>query len=153
VHFTISRKDVAGGAIEIDKTVLSGRLDVKVAGNSVHRLKEKGAPFLIPMKDGSSKQLILKMHLLDPVPAAFLDGEEILLARKLRVIECIFAFLPIMMFMPHGPLMTLLAFFILLANFRLLRTTWMPTLRWCAIYALSISIYAAFALLLKLVLK
>lgn len=153
MHFSINRKDVTGGTIELDKTAVSGRVDVKVSGQSVERLKEKDAPFVIPMKDGSSKKLVLKMHLLDPVPAVFLDGEEILLARKLRVIECIFAFVPILMFLVHGPVLTVLAFFILLANFRILRSTWMPTVRWCAIYALSIAIYAAFALLLKLVLK
>lgn len=153
MHFSVSRKDVAGGSIELDKTTLSGKINVKVAGESVKRLKEKDAPFVIPMKDGTNKNLVVKMHLLDPVPAIFLDGEEILLARKLRVVECVFAFLPILMFLVHGPVLTLLAFFILLANFHILRSQWMPTLRWCAIYALSIVIYAAFALLLKLVLK
>lgn len=153
MHFSINRKDVSGELIELDKTTLSGRINVKVAGESVPRLKEKDAPFVIPMKDGSKKNLVVKMHLLDPVPAIFLDGEEILLARKLLIIECVFAFLPILMFLVHGPVLTLLAFFILLANFRILRSQWLPTIRWCAIYALSIVIYAAFALLLKLVLK
>lgn len=153
MHFSITRKDVAGGAIELDKPAVFGRLDVKVAGTSVERLKAKDAPFPIQMKDGSTKNLVVKPHLLDPVPAVSLDGEEILLERKLRVVECIFAFVPILMFLVHGPLLTLLAFFILLTNFHILRTKWMPTVRWCAIYALSITIYAAFALLLKLVLK
>lgn len=153
LDFTINRKDVAGGKIELHKTALSGHIEVTVDGQKVQRLKEEKAPFPIKMKDGSVKKLTLKMRLLDPVPSVYLDGEEILLARKLLVVECVFAFLPIMMFLIHGPIATVLAFFVLLANFRILRLSWMPTVRWAAIYALSIILYWALALLLRLFLK
>lgn len=151
MKYTIKRKDIAGETVELIQAPFSGRVVAQAGGVSLERVSEKFAPFLVKMKDGSTKKLTVRARLLDPVPTVYLDEEEILLARHLHIVECIFAALPILMFLIHGALATLLAFFLLLANFRILRSSMNPTVRWCAIYALNIVVYWIFAFFIKLI--
>lgn len=152
MQYSIKRKDIAGESIELQQAPISGKVVANNDGKPLERSKEKYGPFQVRMKDGTVKRLFVRPRLLDPVPTVHLEDEEILLARKLFVVEYVFAAVPILMFLIHGPIATVIAFVLLLTNFRILRTKWMPTLKWCAIYALSIVVYWVFALILKLIL-
>lgn len=140
MKFTIKRNDIAE-AVELERSALSGAVKVSQAGKTLERLKESKYPFLIEMKDRSKKKLFIKARWLDPVPVVFLDEEEILLAEKLRVIDHIFACFPILMFLLYGALPTVVGFFLLMGNFRILRTKMQPTIKWAAIYALDIALF------------
>lgn len=118
-----------------------GRAKVQLDGKYLERSKEKGSPFLVRDKEGNIRQLRIKAHFFDPVPVILLDQEEILLAERLRVIDCLLAILPIGMFIGRGPLPTLIGYFVITANFRILRTRLSPTVKWVAVYALSLAVF------------
>jgi len=139
MKFSIKRNTIAGETIELERSALSGAVKVSQAGKVLERLKEARSPFPIEMKDRSKKKLYIKARWLDPVPVVFLEEEEILLAEKLRAIDYIFACFPILMFLVYGALSTIAGFFLLMANFRILRTKMQPTVKWAAIYAMDIA--------------
>lgn len=152
MKFTIKRQDfVQGEALEIERSALSGRLKVRLNGEELAQLKEKGHPFDVTMKDRSHRKLFVRARWLDPVPVVLLDSEEILLAEKLRWIDYMFGCFPALMFLVYGPLPTIIAFFMLMGNFRILRTKMRPTIKWSAIYALDIVLFWIVALLVKFV--
>lgn len=137
MKFTIKRQDI-DGQLEIERFFWSGQIKACLAGKPLERVKEKGFPFIVPMKNGKNCKLIIKTGWLDPVPRLYLDQEEIRLAEPLRPIDYIFACFPVLMFLAYGPLATVLAFFLLMANFRILRSKSKPSLKWTSIYALNI---------------
>ena len=139
MKFTIKRKDVTGDLLELERSFWSGRITVVQCGKSLSRQSEKQRPFDVSMRDGTRRRLFVRVRWLDPVPAVFLDQEEILLAEPLRFIDYLFACFPVLMFLVYGALSTLVAFFLLMANFRILRTKMQPSIKWAAIYALDIA--------------
>ncbi len=190
MQFTIKRKDVAGEILKLDRSPYSGRVTVSLDGKELERLKEKGNPYKLPMKDKSFSKLYIKARWLDPVPMVLLDKEldntpgkepdkkpdkkpgkkpgkepakisgekesqkeEILLAEKLRWIDYLFGCFPALMFLFFGPLPTLVAFFMLMANFRILRSKWRPTVKWAAIYALDMVLFWIVYALVKFVVR
>ncbi|MBY0358370.1 MAG: hypothetical protein K2W82_10250 [Candidatus Obscuribacterales bacterium] len=151
MNFKINRQDIIDGTIELHSSNWGGRASANLDGKQLERAREKGWPFIVPGKKGKSHKLYVRAHFLDPVPAVTLDQQEILLAEKLRIVDCFFAVLPIGMFIGHGPLPTLLGYFVVSANFKILRSKWMPTLKWAAIYALSIAVFGLTTMLSKLI--
>lgn len=142
MKFTIKRKEFAGGEpLEIDRSAFSGRVQVRLGEQLLQPTKEKGRPYEITLKGKSQGKLFVRTRWLDPVPAVFLDNEEILLAEKLRWIDYLFGCFPALMFLAYGPLPTLLSFFMLMANFRILRTKMRPSLKWAAIYAMDLVLF------------
>lgn len=142
MKFTIKRKDFAGGeSLELERSPVSGKVKVRLGEQVLEHIKEKGSPFDLTMKDKTHRKLFVRARWLDPVPAVFLDQEEILLAEKLRWIDYLFGCFPALMFLVYGALPTLIAFFMLMANFRILRTKMRPTIKWGAIYALDITLF------------
>jgi len=150
VKYTIKRQDFAE-TLEIERAPLSGKVKVRMGGVDLQVLKEKGHPFDVTMKDRSHRKLYIKARWLDPVPVILLDTEEILLAEKLRWIDYLFGCFPALMFLVYGALPTIIAFFMLMANFRILRTKMRPTIKWSAIYALDIVLFWLVALIVKFV--
>lgn len=153
MKFTIKRKDVEGEQIEIERSPVSGRVKVSVGGKELERLKDKNRPFNLKMKDKTHKKMFIHARWLDPVPAVFIDSEEVLLAEKLRVIDYAFGSFPILMFLVYGPFSTVVAFFLLMGNFRILRTRMSPTVKWAAIYAMDIAVFWIVVTIIKLVLS
>lgn len=151
MKFIIKRKEIAGEILELERSPVSAQVKVSLDGKPLERLKEKRNPFLLPMKDKSSRKLYVRARWLDPVPVVLLDQEEILLAEKLRFIDYLFACFPILMFLVYGPFSTVVAFFLLMGNFRILRTNWKPTVKWAAIYALDLLVFWAVLAVIKLV--
>ncbi|MBX9686761.1 MAG: hypothetical protein K2X27_08665 [Candidatus Obscuribacterales bacterium] len=151
MKFSLKRKDIAADSLEIERSALSGFVQVKIDGRPLARLKEKNGPFEVEMKDRSKRKLFVRSRWLDPVPAVFLGDEELLLAEKLRFIDYLFGCFPVLMFLPYGPLPTVIAFILLLLNFRILRTKTQATLKWAAIYALDISLFWLLLALVKFV--
>lgn len=137
MKFIIERKDLSG-EIVLSRSPVTARVSVTQNGKELHRLKEKNGPFEVSMKDGTSSRLLVKARWLDPVPVVFLEQESILLAEPLRFIDYLFGCFPIVMFLPYGVLSTLIGFFLLMGNFRILRTKMQPIVKWAAIYAMDI---------------
>lgn len=122
-----------------------GKLTVTCSGNPLERVADKQPAYTVVARDGSTKKLQLKAHFLDPVPDAMLDGKPILLARKLHLVESLFAVLPVGMFIGHKLLAVLLGVVVITTNFKILRSNLHGTLRWVLIYGQSL---LAFMLLL-----
>jgi hypothetical protein len=141
MKFTVKRKDVQGDTFIVQRSALSGRLSVLQGDKPLSRLNEKQRPFDVLMKDGAHKRLYVRARWLDPVPVVLLEQEEILLAERLRWIDYLFGAFPILMFLVYGAFSTLVGFFLLMANFRILRTRMQPSIKWAAIYALDISVF------------
>ena len=151
MKFTIKRKELAGETLEIERSAFSGKLLVKQGDKQITPLKEKGRPYELDMKDKSQGRLIIRSRWLDPIPVVMLDNQEILLAEKLRWIDYLFGCFPALMFLVWGPLPTLIAFFMLMANFRILRTKMRPSVKWAAIYALDLLLFWLVVALVKFV--
>jgi hypothetical protein len=141
MKFTIKRKDVAGESLEIERGTWTGQVKVIQEGKPLSRLKEKNVPFEIRMKDGSRSKLFVLARWLDPIPKLMLGTEEIRLAEPLRMIDYIFGCFPVLMFLVYGALSTLVGFFLLMGNFRILRTKMQPSIKWAAIYAMDIAAF------------
>lgn len=141
MKFSVKRKDIAGQSIEIERSLISGSVKVIVDGKQLERIKEKHGPFEIAMKDKTRRKLFVRARWLDPIPTVTLDQEEILLAERLRFIDYLFGCFPICMFLLYGPLPTLIGFFMLMGNFRILRTKMQPTVKWAAIYGLDLVVF------------
>ncbi|MBX9721919.1 MAG: hypothetical protein K2X81_11030, partial [Candidatus Obscuribacterales bacterium] len=138
---TIKRKEFAGELLTIEQQPFSGRIAVNLDEKPLERLKEKPCPFDLPMKDKSHRKLFIRARFLDPVPAVFIDDEEILLAEKFRAIDYIFACFPILMYLVLGALPTIVAFFVLKANFKILRSKMRPSVKWAAVYGLDLLVF------------
>jgi len=141
MKFTVKRKDVQGETFVVERSALSGRVSVQQGDKPLARLNEKQRPFDIVMKDGAHKKLYVRSRWLDPVPVVLFEQEEILLAERLRWIDYLFGAFPVLMFLVYGAFSTLVGFFLLITNFRILRTKMQPSIKWAAIYALDISVF------------
>ena len=78
--------------------------------------------FLVPMPDGSERQLTLKNRFYDPVPVAHLDGEPILLAKALASWEYVVACIPMLLIFGGGLLGGLCGVGAMLANINVMRS-------------------------------
>lgn len=147
MKFKIHKDELFSGTLELESAILGGSARALLNGDPLARAKEKGAPFLLKVKDGTTQKLYVRPHFLDPVPSVFLEQKEILIAEKLRPVDCFLAILPLGMFIGHGPLPAVIGYFVIVSNFKILRTKWLPSLKWAAIYGLSISVFYLISLL------
>jgi hypothetical protein len=152
MKFTISRKDIAGEILELERSALSGRVKVIQGEKPLARLKEKHGPFDLVMADGTHRRLFVRARWLDPVPVVLLEQEAILLAQPLRFIDYIFACFPVLMFLIYGAFSTVTGFFLLMGNFRILRSKMRPSMKWAAIYAMDIAVFWLVIAIVKFVL-
>lgn len=143
MKFIIKRNDLKGEALELERSPVSGRVKASVDGQLLERLKEKNNPFVLVTRDNKNHKLYVRARWLDPVPVVHIDNEEIRLAENLRAIDYFFGCFPIIMFLAYGPLSTLIAFFLMMANFRILRSKMSPTVKWATIYAMDITVFWA----------
>lgn len=152
MKFCVRRKDIAGETLEFERSAWTGHVKVRMDGKELQRLNEKNRPFDLPMKDKSRKKIFIRARWLDPVPVVLIDKEEVLLAERLRPIDYIFGCFPISMFLVYGSFSTLIGFFLLLGNFRILRTKMSPTIKWAAIYAGNLAAFWAVTAVINMIL-
>ncbi len=151
MKFIIKRKDLKGEALELERSPVSGRVKASVDGKALERLKEKNSPFDLVTTDKVHHKLYVRARWLDPVPVVHLDSEEIKLAENLRAIDYFFGCFPIIMFLAYGAISTLVAFFLMMGNFRILRSKMSPTVKWATIYAMDIVAFWAVVAIVKYV--
>ncbi len=143
----LQHHEIEGREIEITCPLWFGRVNVTADGGTVERTVEKDAPYQITDSEGGLHKVVVRAHFLDPVPAVYVDGKNVLLARKLHRVESFFAVLPVGMFIGRGLLAVLLGYLVISSNFKILRSNWHSTLKWVVIYALSLSAFFVFRLI------
>ena len=74
-----------------------GKTRVYVNEKEAFQLEEKGKPYDLKLPDGSMKKMYVKNSFMDVVPKVFIDGEEILFARKLLWYEYFLALMPLVL--------------------------------------------------------
>jgi hypothetical protein len=78
--------------------------------------------FMVPMADGSERQLTLKIRFYDPVPEAHVDGEPILLAKALTPWEYVVACIPMLLIFGGGLLGGIFGVAAMVANISMMRS-------------------------------
>lgn len=153
MKFSIKRKDLKGETLELERSPVSGRVKASLDGKSLERLNEKNRPFDLITRDNKHHKLYVRARWLDPVPVVHIDDEEIKLAENLRAIDYFFGCFPIIMFLAYGALSTLVAFFLMMGNFRILRSKMSPTMKWATIYAMDLAVFLAVVAIVKFVIS
>ncbi len=147
MKFKLQHKLLEGQDIEITCPMWFGQIMVTKDGEPLERIPEKRLPYKVVTDSGETAKLIVRANFLDPVPEVKLNGEVIPLARKLHRVESLFAVLPAGMFLGHGLLAVLIGYMVITSNFKILRSSWQGTLKWTAIYAISLGAFLFIRLL------
>ncbi|HOO72944.1 MAG TPA: hypothetical protein PK926_14400 [Spirochaetota bacterium] len=111
-----------GPELIFKSSVLSGNINLFINNNKQKKAKEKGKPWKITAHDGSQKKISIRNNFffyLEPI--ILIDGNEVLIDRKLLLWEIIFSALPLLLIFIGGfigALLGLMAFFININIFR-----------------------------------
>lgn len=128
-----------------------GRPRLHADGQEIEPLPERGRPFAIRLRDGTTCKLFVKGIGFDYLPKVIADGNEILLGRRLGWWEYGLGGLPILLVVAGGALGGLCGALAALVNFRILRLDQPLLVRAAAILsvtAVAILVYLILASLL-----
>ncbi|WP_143434759.1 hypothetical protein [Hymenobacter roseosalivarius] len=102
---------------------------------------------MVPMPDGSERQLTLKNRFYDPVPVADIDGEPILLAKALAPWEHVVACIPMLLIFGGGLIGGLCGVGAMLANISIMRSERPTGLRVAFCVGITLAAFVVYVLL------
>lgn len=93
--------------LQLQRSAWTGKTKLYADGQEVPLQSKPGIfskirSFMVPMPDGSERQLTLKNRFYDPVPEADIDGEPLLLAKALAPWEYVVACIPMLLIFGGG---------------------------------------------------
>lgn len=146
MKYKLKIDELSSQEIELDYSVLWGKMKAFVHGKEIFKLKESGKPFPIPMPDGSTKKLYVKSSGFDLTPKIIVDGREILLARKLLWYEHVLALLPIYLLFLGGAIGGALAAVAIMTNHIVLRKDWVLGVRMLTVLEVTVLAHIGYSL-------
>jgi hypothetical protein len=104
------------------QNMFSGNIHLFINNIKQERMKEKGRPWIITLRDGTRKNISIKnTYSFLYEPKIIFDGREVAIDRKLIWWECILCFLPLSLVFIGGAIGALFGLFALVANVHVCR--------------------------------
>jgi hypothetical protein len=138
-----------GQTLTIEKSPWFGTGKASIGQTLIGKFTWRGkSPLRLKFNDGSEHTLVVKNHLLDPVPTPIIDGTEHPLARKLEKWETAVVCVPALLILFGGALPAGVGLGGTYLNFYVLRNQKIPApLRWSLIGAVPIIGFIVLALI------
>ena len=88
--------------IELLRNFWTGSAKAFLNGVQMKRLKEKGNPFQIDLRNGETKKMYIKLNGIDFAPKVVIDDKEILLAPKIKPYQYLIVGIPLILMFIGG---------------------------------------------------
>ena len=156
MKFSLGLDQTAGPQVDLERSVWSGSTKLLVDGQLIQSTSKRPLTYQVKTKDGRDLTLVVKYMFFDPAPQIFLDGKELIVARKLSKLEYAVSYLPITLLFLGGALGGILGALATYLNLFIMRSTMPPALKWIVPIAVTIATYVVFFVvvaILELLLK